>query len=481
MVRRWCFEFGIMLMITIMMMSSPGCVWANSWEDCGTLPQTMPPIPSTCVEEPESTPPSALRDPDFRLRLARTNVPVVIRGGLGKEGLGWGADGWTWESVGASLGSRRMDGVWTREEGEYHAFARVATQGMDREDEEWWGEVSGGRVVFDSFDKVTLRGKEMCDELGSEHTLEGTRKRLLYHHLTRDGLARDLKAGLEPMENLVYEDGDANVSVWFSSRGVVAHPHWDRNHNVFVQILGSKRITLIAPKDLDAVHPFPTLHASWAQAQVDLLAPNVTQFPRVEELEGKCMAITLQAGDLLFIPPYTLHHVHTLEASLSVSHHSYSPAIWADRAAVKDAYKAPIPVQPEWERPKLVAGLFLFLEAVIEAAEVEDPTPAAFVANLLSTRYAPLLSTSLPTPDPSLCPGHHRVMIELEDGEREGLEEGGAVVGGILRSLEYARRQYVGAYVEEVVRMVCPETPSSGMPGMECVVSLLSHCFVSSP
>lgn len=54
-------------------------------------------------------------------------------------------------------------------------------------------------------------------------------------------------------------------SLWFSSAGSTTAIHYDHEHNMFVQLSGRKRFTLVSPKHHNKLHLHPSLHPSWRQ------------------------------------------------------------------------------------------------------------------------------------------------------------------------------------------------------------------------
>jgi len=52
----------------------------------------------------------------------------------------------------------------------------------------------------------------------------------------------------------------------------------DNYHNFYVQLYGHKRFLIFPPQEYQKLHPFPFLHPSFGQAQVDIFHTNVSLF-----------------------------------------------------------------------------------------------------------------------------------------------------------------------------------------------------------
>ncbi len=88
--------------------------------------------------------------------------------------------------------------------------------------------------------------------------------------------------------------------------------HFDTllTHNLFVQVVGRKRFTLIAPEDARycAVR-------GWRWFDVDPEKPDLKRYPDYKN--ARPVEVVLNPGELLYLPPNTLHHVRSLDVSIS--------------------------------------------------------------------------------------------------------------------------------------------------------------------
>ena len=107
----------------------------------------------------------------------------------------------------------------------------------------------------------------------------------------------------------------ASVNVWMGQAGVIAHCHYDGYHNFYTQLYGKKRFTLFRPSQWSRLYPYPFLHPSHAQCQVNLSDPDLSRFPLVTR--ANAVEVVLEPGDVLYMPPLWFHHVESISARLN--------------------------------------------------------------------------------------------------------------------------------------------------------------------
>ena len=89
------------------------------------------------------------------------------------------------------------------------------------------------------------------------------------------------------------------------------------------------------------------------------------------------MEVTLQAGEVLVIPPYWWHHVRTLEPSASVNMWSLTPEF----VAMEEIYRKPLPFEVEWSLTSKIDALRVWIHCLLST---------------LSKPAADLVKTTLP-------------------------------------------------------------------------------------
>jgi len=147
-------------------------------------------------------------------------------------------------------------------------------------------------------------GQALAHLFGTERIVDGS----LYLRIGSgspgfDDLQRDFEI---PDVGAAYEP--AATGVWFSQAGNVTPGHHDWWHSFLIQVRGSKRYTLVHP--LDVV----SLQSAWQDAERYDLSPapefSVSAQPQWRgevRYEG-----ILEAGEILYIPPFWVHEVETL-------------------------------------------------------------------------------------------------------------------------------------------------------------------------
>lgn len=106
--------------------------------------------------------------------------------------------------------------------------------------------------------------------------------------------------------------------IWIGPKGTLTPLHRDDTDNLFAQVWGQKSFILAAP------HHRPAL-GTWSTAPKGGLdgcdfnpdAPDFQRFPLARDVTF--LRITLQAGDLLFLPEGWFHQVESVSTSLSVN------------------------------------------------------------------------------------------------------------------------------------------------------------------
>ncbi|XP_014254070.1 lysine-specific demethylase 8-like [Cimex lectularius] len=114
------------------------------------------------------------------------------------------------------------------------------------------------------------------------------------------------------------EDGSYGVdtNAWFGPAGTVTPLHYDPKHNLFCQVVGSKRVLLYSPEDSENLYPHDATMLN-NTAQVDPYSPNYDLFPKYRQ--AKAYECHLRPGEMLYIPPKWWHHIRSLDISFSVS------------------------------------------------------------------------------------------------------------------------------------------------------------------
>ena len=291
-----------------------------------------------------------------------------------------------------------------------------------------------------------------------------------YHYFSGDidQLGDWAYSEIQPVQELLLPNPKrSSINVWIGQPHVIAHCHYDGYHNFYAQLYGIKKFTLFRPTNWPGLYPYPFLHPSHAQAQINASSEEeVERFALVRKVEA--VEVVLGPGDLLYIPPLWFHEVESLSVSISVN-------VWTDSQQtelVERIFSLPLPLDytdevshghehVRWRdarERRLAASVLIYqlLERVcryqscrhpktdrfLDSLSVSMPkyVEGYFVHQLWSTRYKHLMLNG-----------------ELPEVFHEGehiLCEGGDKQAAVSASEAILKDVHYGAYVEQVSQLV---------------------------
>lgn len=205
-------------------------------------------------------------------------------------------------------------------------------------------------------------------------------------------------------------DGTAWSLLWVATPGSTTAAHYDREHNFFTQLVGSKRFELWEPaRHVElAMHPF--YHSRDRQAQIEPTAPDVV--------------CDLEPGVVLYVPPFWAHRVESKTLSLAVN--AWSPSFEnAVALTLNDLGLPPLETAPA--AATFVADVFRV------ALRRRDHRTAAH--DLVTSRYLRLAETHFPACidiDAARCPN---LLADDDDDDDEVDREWRAAADVVLDGL----------------------------------------------
>jgi hypothetical protein len=119
---------------------------------------------------------------------------------------------------------------------------------------------------------------------------------------------------------------DGFVSLWVGPGGTVTPLHQDTANNLFCQVRGRKRFTLIDPANAELLRDCLSYYSD-----VDAERFDVRRYPYLSRVDR--LTVTVGPGEALFIPAGWWHHVRSLSPSLSVSMTNFSTLLDTDEVA----------------------------------------------------------------------------------------------------------------------------------------------------
>lgn len=402
----------------------------------------------------------------FARSCAEAGVPIVLRNSVTTQ---WRARHWTPEYLEKKLS---------------------VVSGVYENSNRWFGPyfdqhkplLSSAKRVNEYTTNLELPAKEFFHRIQHPDNDSG---HYIYFTTDIDQLGEWAVNEVDPVEELLSLNPQrSSINVWMGQPHVIAHCHYDGYHNLYAQLYGKKRFILIKPTNWPGLYPYPFLHPSHAQAQVNASNEEDRQiFPLVEKVET--LEAVLEPGDLLYIPPLWFHEVESLDVSISVN-------VWTDSKQTeiaKQIFDLPLPIHiSHWSstRAKRIATSILlfqtllkictshncvryisdkFKDALFEENSLSDTEATYFVHRLWTTRYRTLmekhqLPSSLANGDRVLCEGNSHMSEEELAEVREAKMESNRFdfgmyaqqVGQIVQELPNESWElWVGNYVEFIV------------------------------
>lgn len=101
--------------------------------------------------------------------------------------------------------------------------------------------------------------------------------------------------------------------IWIGNRITVA-PHYDLKENLACCVAGARRFTLFPPEQIANLYagPFELTPAGTPVSMVDCSDPDLDRYPRFSEAWAAAQQVTLNPGDVLYIPYCWWHGVESL-------------------------------------------------------------------------------------------------------------------------------------------------------------------------
>lgn len=117
---------------------------------------------------------------------------------------------------------------------------------------------------------------------------------------------------------------------WMGGAGCVTGLHSDDEHNVLLQVWGTKSVTLFSPELLDNLYPNSKYDSGTTCCDLDPLQPDLLKHPKASVIfeQGKYQRALLRPGDVLYCPRGWFHHVLAETASVSVNVFASSFSEW---------------------------------------------------------------------------------------------------------------------------------------------------------
>ncbi len=429
-------------------------------------------VPVTILSSPSSK---------FAQSCAEASIPIILKSSISTQ---WKAKQWTPEYL-----ENKMNNL----------------SGIYENDNRWFGPyfdkkkplLEYAHRINDYKTNVQLTSKQFFDRIQKVES-----NSFLYFTGNIEQLGPWAIDEIRPFDELLtLNPSHSSVNAWIGQPHVIAHCHYDGYHNFYTQLYGRKRFLLLRPTSWPGVYPYPFLHPSHAQAQVNVSNEmDRRHFILASKLE--VFEAVLEPGDVLYIPPLWFHEVESLQVSISVN-------VWTDSVQTKLAealFQLFLPIHSvKWssERTKRIATSFVlfqtlqktcthqncvrsvidvFADNLQEDSVLSETGALYFIHRLWSTRYRTLMARK---ELPNTFPDRNGILCEKESSTGQEIEEAKAAIhthdfGVFVKTVGELVQEFpgetwelwVGNYVEFVV--------ANALPGVEYVGVFLKHfstCF----
>ena len=136
------------------------------------------------------------------------------------------------------------------------------------------------------------------------------------YYIAQHDLVEKLPALLEHLR-FPEQAATSRINLWFGSGGTITPLHFDRAHNLYAQIYGSKTFTIFDPVDTQFLYPHPEDSRLGHLSYLDIDNPNDSVYPLFRKARPCQFIIT--PGQLLFLPALWWHHVRSNSVSISAN------------------------------------------------------------------------------------------------------------------------------------------------------------------
>lgn len=184
-------------------------------------------------------------------------------------------------------------------------------------------EITGGRNSFRDYEARFRQTLETIPMAEFVKRLEASGETNDFYIVARNYFfenpaLKPLRSDLQPPPEIinVEDHGPGTVKLWFGPKGTVTPLHYDEHSILFAQIYGRKRFKLIPSFDLPKVYCRDRFYSSVDPENVD-----EERYPLF--LQASVSEVTVEPGDLLFLPVGWWHWAKSVDVSISATFCSF--------------------------------------------------------------------------------------------------------------------------------------------------------------
>jgi ribosomal protein L16 Arg81 hydroxylase len=178
-------------------------------------------------------------------------------------------------------------------------------------------EIQGGRDLDQLYERNSVLHKravpfaEMIERIEREPTSND------FYMTANNGAAnlaflRDAFTDVRLPSEYCVPDWTGRAFFWFGPAGTITPLHHDVSNIIMAQVRGRKTVTLISPLDTEFVY-----NNNHCFSEVDVENVDAARFPLFAR--ATILKVTIEPGDMLFLPIGWWHHVRSLDTAVTVS------------------------------------------------------------------------------------------------------------------------------------------------------------------
>lgn len=114
------------------------------------------------------------------------------------------------------------------------------------------------------------------------------------------------------------DTADANGMMWIGPAHTFTPLHHDLTNNLIAQIVGSKRLTILPASEVGRLYNHHHVFSDIADVDAD---PDLVRYPRLAG--ARAYQVTLEAGEILFMPLAWWHQVAALDFSVTLTYTNF--------------------------------------------------------------------------------------------------------------------------------------------------------------
>lgn len=154
--------------------------------------------------------------------------------------------------------------------------------------------------------------KDLVDNLLNENSTE---KYYLVHQSVPDTFQELL--GDFDIPSWAERDKTYSIHLWVGAKNNTVPLHWDSSHNFLVQLYGTKTLWLFSADQSNLLYPTYKEAPHNHSGVPNIENPDYDQYPEFKK--AQCRQVTLEPGNVLFIPSGCWHQVRSLSNSVSLN------------------------------------------------------------------------------------------------------------------------------------------------------------------